>query len=182
MRNWQGKDLLDGELACELKGSDEYGEDALNINDEIVVIDIGGSGKGIVKGWVPEHEVKSIHLKRQSHDEEVVRQLAPLIHSEPHIQQCKGKRKVERSLYVRNAAGSGIGCARPHEDSVEHDDEDLEDEDIQSHAAVIIRIIPHYQMVIDMSSILSFPSIRSFENKYGGKLFAVLTIPNYMKG
>jgi hypothetical protein len=165
-----------------LKGSDKYGENALDINDEIVVIDIGGSRKGIIKGRIPEHEVKSIHLKRKGHDEEVVRQLTPLIHPEPHIEQCKGQRKVEWSLQVRNAAGGSIGRARPHEYPVEHDDEDLEDEDIQSHAAVIIRIIPHYQMVIDMSSILSSPSIRSFENKCDGKLFAVLTIPNYMKG
>lgn len=85
----QRKDLLNAQPACELKGSDQYGQDALYINDEIVRIDVSGCVEGGIEGRVPEHHVECVHLEDQSSNKEIVGQLIPFIHPIFHVDQGK---------------------------------------------------------------------------------------------
>ncbi len=67
--------------------------------------------------------------------------MVPFIHPQPHVEQGEGKREVERGLDISNISWGRIGWPCAHKDAIKYYDEDFEDEDIQSHAAVIIRII-----------------------------------------
>lgn len=110
-----------------MKGSDEYGKEAFHIDDEMVWGDIGGSREATNEGRLPEQNIEGVHLEGEGHDEEIVGELAPLIHSELHVEQSERECEVERGLNIRIASWVDPG---PHEDAVEDNNEDLEDEDI----------------------------------------------------
>lgn len=119
--------MLNGESSRELEGRDQDGEHALHIHDQIIGVDVGGCGETSVESGVPEHEVEGVHLKGERHDEEVVGKLVPLIHPVAHVEQREGEREVERRLDVGQ---SRQRAARAREDAVQHNNEDLEDENI----------------------------------------------------
>ncbi len=71
--------------------------------------------------------------------EEEVGELRPIVHPEAHGEQSEGEGEVEGTFDVVVGGEGAIGVG-PHEDAVEHDDENLKDEDVKTHIAVIIRI------------------------------------------
>lgn len=78
-------------------------------------------------------------LKDNSRNKDKIGKLRPIVHSGLEMQQSKGKREVYGWLYIGECA-DGIN-ASPNEYAVEDNDEKFEDEDVDAHPTVIIRIL-----------------------------------------
>ena len=93
----------------------------------------------LIKAIFPKHNIESVHLEANCEYKEEVGKLRPIIHSEAHGEESIGQGEVEGGFDVVVSSNRAIS-ASPHEDAVDNNDENLKDEDVKAHIAVIIRI------------------------------------------
>ena len=156
------KYLWSGKPSHKLKYSDQDSQSAFNIDDEMKRSEISSRIEFPIESWLPEHPIQGVDLKDNSSNKDKIGKLRPIVHSCLEMQQSKGKGEVDGWLYIGEGA-DGID-ASSDEDAVEDNDEKFEDEDVDAHPTVIIRILILIKILFNLYIICPITPIYIFSN------------------